>query len=125
MTPFQWISVWVFAGLLFLEAFCALRGLNHSRFRLVRCLTWIAAATAIAFPATTNVVAACLGIQRGADLVSYLGILTFLGFSFFGYSRYVRLQGQITALVRKLAILEAERSQADDRPARDTTPICQ
>jgi len=49
------------------------------------------------------------GIQRGADLVSYLGVLTLLVVAFLGYERYVRLQEQVTVLVRRLAILEAHK----------------
>ncbi|HUO87278.1 MAG TPA: DUF2304 domain-containing protein [Thermoanaerobaculia bacterium] len=68
---------------------------------------WSAAGLAIAFPESTAVVARFLGIQRGADLVFYCGILgTMTGF-FLVYSRLRRLEREITLLTRRLALREA------------------
>jgi len=55
-----------------------------------------------------------LGIGRGTDLVFYLFVLAFLGAAFFFYSRLVRMQRQITQLIRDNAIREAQRG--DDIP---------
>ena len=58
-----------------------------------------------------------LGIRRGADFVLYGMVLTFFGTSFFFYSRYVKLETQITELVRHLSIMEARQggtTKADD-----------
>jgi small membrane protein len=63
---------------------------------------------AIADPMITVRIARAIGIERGTDLVVYTFALAFLGTSFFFYSRLVRMQRQITELVRHIAIREAE-----------------
>jgi hypothetical protein len=109
MTPFQWISLAGISAILLLEL---VRGFRLAERRLawfVRCAIWVAAAIAIAYPNLTSRMAGLVGIQRGADLVSYLAILAFLWAAFYGYTRYVRLEQHITVLVRRLAILEAQQ----------------
>ena len=61
---------------------------------------------AIADPDIPQAFAARLGITRGADLVLYLFVLAFLAVSLF-LPRYFRLQGQLTDVVRHLAIQNA------------------
>ena len=81
---------------------------NRRGFRLVRIVIWIAAAVAIYRPVLLTQLAKILGIQRGADLVLYVAVLFFVGICLFLYSCYIRQQKQITLLVRRLAIQEAE-----------------
>lgn len=70
-------------------------------------LLWVSAGVAIARPELTVRVARALGIARGADLVFYLAILAmFVGF-FAVYAKFRRLEGDLTALVRQLALREA------------------
>lgn len=70
---------------------------------------WVAAATAIARPELTVVIARALGIQRGADFIFYLAILgMFVGF-FLIYLHLRRLDEGLTAVVRRLAIAEARQ----------------
>jgi hypothetical protein len=71
---------------------------------------------AILCPDRVTGVARLLGIDRGADLVSYLAVLAMLGLAFFGYSCYVRLQNQVTMLARTLAIRQARQAS----PAQET-----
>jgi small membrane protein len=77
----------------------------------VRGLVWSAAAVAIACPGLVQGIADALGIGRGTDLVVYFFGLVFLGVSFYFYSRFVRVQRQITQLVRYLAIQEARQGR--------------
>jgi hypothetical protein len=49
-------------------------------------------------------------------LVLYLFALAFVVVSFYFYSRYVRLQRQITDLIRYTAIQNARREPADEQP---------
>ena len=70
-----------------------------------------AAAIAIARPDLPQLAASTLGINRGADLVMYLLCLSFLVLSFYFYARYVRLQRQVTEVIRHLAIQEARRGR--------------
>jgi hypothetical protein len=54
-------------------------------------------------------IAKAIGIERGTDLVFYMFALAFLGTSFYFYSRLIKMQRQITELIRHIAIKEAEQ----------------
>jgi hypothetical protein len=107
VTPFQWLTLAGLGGLLALEVSWFVRGRVVRGPWVVRCLTWLAAALAIAFPDTTQWLATAVGITRGSDLVMYLVALAFLGTTFYFYSRQVRLQRQLVEVVRHVAIREA------------------
>lgn len=113
MNGFQSIAIAALCLLLGSDIAQLLRGRGRKRVRLVRIATWLAAGTAIADPNLTTIVARSIGIQRGADLVSYLASLGFLAFAFYGYACYLRLESQTTALARRLAILTAECSEQE------------
>jgi hypothetical protein len=83
-------------------------------------LLWVSAGAAIARPELTVRVARVLGIARGADLVFYLAILAmFVGF-FAVYAKFRRLEGDLTALVRQLALREASgEASAEEPPGRE------
>lgn len=109
MNLFQWLTVPPLAALALFDLSRAL--VRRPRFRpdlLVRAAVWAAGAVAIYDPLITVRIAKSIGIERGTDLVVYLFALAFLGTSFFFYSRLVRMQRQITELVRHIAIREAE-----------------
>lgn len=108
MTVFQLVFVTILSGVILAELWGLWRGAGNWRVSLVRLVIWTAAAVAIANPNLTQIVARIAGIDRGADLVSYLFALSFLATSFYYYSRYVRLQRQVTEIVRHLAIVEAK-----------------
>lgn len=111
MTLFQSLSIVAIALTLLIEIVRLYRGRVNHAVSMLRCGVFTAAAIAIAFPQAVTRVANAFGIQRGADLVSYLSALAFLAFGFFFYARYVRLQAQITELVRHVAIAEAKRGR--------------
>jgi len=81
------------------------------------CLAWtvvmLVACIAIAWPETTSRAAKAIGIGRGADLVSYCGIVVMLIGFWMVYLRLRRVQRDLTLVVRRLAMLEAQ-----DRPPR-------
>jgi hypothetical protein len=77
---------------------------------------WTAAATAIAIPESTMIVAHALGIDRGADLVFYCSILAMLAGFFVVFVRFRRLEQDLTRIVRHAAIRDALDS---DRPGLD------
>ena len=116
---FQVLALVCLALLLVRELFELRRPTVSRSFAFVRSMVWLAAALAIAFPDLLTVLAKKLDIDRGADLVSYLFHLIFLGTAFYFYSRYVKLQRQITQLVRHLAIQDARRGPeaVSSRPA--------
>lgn len=117
MTSFQWIAF----GFL-LISFAVTLGLTvrrtlTRRVGLLWALLWIGTAIAIARPQLTADVARALGIGRGADLVLYFAILG-MAFGFFVvYVRMRRLEGDLTRIVRELAIRGA--SQGDTGAAVD------
>jgi len=113
---FQWLAVPTLGALLLWDVLGLLRGRGNRGLRVVRALVWAGAATAIAHPEGVQWVGAGLGIGRGADLVLYLAVLAFLGASFYFYSRYVRLQRQLTEVVRHVALREARRGDETAPP---------
>jgi small membrane protein len=109
MNLFQWVTLPLLGLLLLLELVRLLRGPVSWWAWLLRVATWTAAAVAIADPDLVQDVALALGIGRGADVVLYFFVLIVLGTAFAFYSRYVRLQRQLTQVVRHMAIQEARR----------------
>ena len=110
MNPFQWITLPIVGLLLAAD----LRGLLFKRpffrrDRMIRCVIWLAAGVAIYDPDVTAIAANAIGIKRGADLLLYLLVLTFIATSFFFYSRQIQLERTITKIVRYIAIQEAKR----------------
>lgn len=107
MTGFQLLSILILGGLLFRD------GLGFSRIaggpvvRAARCGVWAAAAVAIAAPWLVQDVAEMLGVGRGADVILYLFVLAFLWVSFSLYAMHLRVQRQLTTMVRHVALREA------------------
>jgi small membrane protein len=112
MSPFQWLALSVLGALLLRELLSLRRGHVHRGPWVVRCLTWLSAAAAIIHPQSVQKLAEWIGVGRGADAILYLVTLAFLLVSFYFYSRYVRLQRQLTQVVRHLAIQEARRGES-------------
>ena len=110
MTVFQDLSVLALGSLLLRELMLLVFRRGPQLPRWFRSGAWLAAMVAIVRPDWVTAVARLLGIQRGADLVSYLAFLAMLGTAFYGYSCYVRLQSQVTLLARTLAILQARQA---------------
>ncbi|NIL96026.1 MAG: DUF2304 family protein [Planctomycetales bacterium] len=108
---FQWLALSGILGLLIIELVSAIRGRVVRTFWVVRVVIWIATGIAIYHPALTTGVATRIGIERGTDLLLYLTVLTFFGTSLFLYARCLRLQQQITRIVRHLALEESEPPQ--------------
>jgi hypothetical protein len=73
------------------------------------CLFWMAVAVCILVPQITQLFADLLGVGRGADAVFYVSLVG-LSYAFFRlYLRLRQTEQQITLLVRKLALKEAEK----------------
>jgi hypothetical protein len=109
MSAFQILALAVIAGLLGRDFVTWSRSQASLRVRIVRCFIWVGAAVAIAIPGLVQTVAEMLGIGRGADVVLYLSVLGFLWVAFFLYARCLRLERELTALTRHLAIRDATR----------------
>jgi len=69
---------------------------------------WSAVGVCVLFPQITQVAASILGVGRGADAVLYLSSVS-LSYAFYRmYLRIRTMEQEITMLVRKLAVAEAE-----------------
>ncbi|HEV3259634.1 MAG TPA: DUF2304 domain-containing protein [Gemmataceae bacterium] len=119
MSPFQWLALSALGTLLLRELLSLRRWRVVRGPWLVRCLTWVSAAAAIVHPQFVQRLAEWIGVGRGADAVFYLVTLAFLLVSFYFYSRYVRLQRQMTQVVRHLAIQEARRGRTSAEEVLD------
>jgi hypothetical protein len=113
MNLFQWLMLPVFLGILFAEGLGVVRKKARWKLRLIRFVVWTAATVAVAQPELTQDLAHLIGIGRGADLVLYLFVLTFLVVSFHLYTHCVWLHGQLTDVVRYLAIHDARRKTCE------------
>ena len=116
MNTFQWLTLTCLGLVLLREVFSLGLGSVSRTLRLFRIGVCVLVGVAIANPGLPQHIATAVGIDRGADLVSYCFILAFLVVSFFFYSRYVRLQRQLTEVVRHLAIRESRRGEPDSSP---------
>jgi hypothetical protein len=109
MNLFQWLSITFLAGLLAWEITWFARGRVLRGPWIVRCCVWLTAALLIAYPQLAQDVATAVGINRGTDLLLYVFVLGFLALAFYVYSRYVKLQRELTEVVRHVAVREARR----------------
>ena len=119
MTNFQLLTVIPFCLLAFWDLVGCLRQSDRRALRMVRLVTWLAAAVAIANPILVSRVATAIGIDRGANLVLYSFVIVTMILAFYFYARQADLQRQITELVRHEAISEAERggTTSSNQPA--------
>jgi hypothetical protein len=74
-------------------------------------LVLVAAAFAVLFPDTLTTVANLLGVGRGADLLLYLLVVTFLLVAVVLFRRLSVLERRYTQLARMLAVQEAVTSR--------------
>jgi len=107
MNLFQGLTLLLFAGLAVLTVSAGVRGTVRKRVVLFWLSLWVLGSIAIAWPRSTAVVAHTLGIGRGADLVMYSSVLVMIVAFFYTYTRFKRVERQLTLLVRRLAIQNA------------------
>jgi hypothetical protein len=118
MNAFQWVTLTILGLALVRELLRFAWGAGSRGAWLFRVGVWVLAGVAIANPGVPQRIATAVGIERGADLVSYCFVLAFLSASFYFYARCVRLQRQLTEIVRHLAIREGQQGEPDARPDR-------
>jgi hypothetical protein len=104
MTLFQWLCSGLMSALVAMEIVLQLTGRTRRVISSLRAAVWLLALFLILVPSATNRVAEVLSIGRGADVILYLTVITFL-LSFFYLLHAVESQReQITLLVRRIAI---------------------
>ncbi len=111
---FQWVALVVILLLLLVDLYRAIRGSVIRRVWAIRVVILIGAGVAIYWPNEVTRLARLAGIERGADLVLYSSVLAFIAATLYLYARCVRLQQQITQIVRHIAIEEAREPQHDE-----------
>jgi hypothetical protein len=114
MTGFQIFAVSCFALFAVATVRNAIRGRIRKRIATFWLLVWLGAAGTVMWPQATVTLARAVGIGRGADLVAYTSVVVMLGGFFYIYTRFRRLDRQITLLVRRLA-LENPHKPDDER----------
>lgn len=91
-------------------------GARHQAIRRILMLLFIvAAASSVFFPQIWTYLANLVGVGRGADLLLYFMVLTFLGFVASTYRRFRHLESDVTELARQLALLQVSQ-ELDERP---------
>jgi hypothetical protein len=121
MTLFQWLCSGLMSALVLMEVVLQLTGRTRRIISSLRAFVWLLSLFLILVPSATNRVAEILSIGRGADVVLYLTVITFL-LSFFYLLHAVESQReQITLLVRRIALQSpladdsCNKSDAEDR----------
>lgn len=118
MTTFQLIALPLLGLLVVVTGVAIGRARVVPRIGVAWIVLWLAAAGTIAFPGVLVRLAHLLGIGRGADLVLYVFILAGFVAFFVTYLRFRRVEEQLTAIVRHLAIRDAEeRDEAGEDPS--------
>jgi hypothetical protein len=116
MTLFQWLCGGLMAALILLEVSLQLTSRTRRIISSLRAFVWLLALFLILVPSTTSRVAEFLSIGRGADVILYLTVISFL-LSFFYLLHAVESQReQITLLVRRIA-LQSPLSQPPNQTA--------
>lgn len=108
MTTFQVVALPLLAVFVLLTAIQLGRRRIAPRIGFAWIALWIAAAVSIADPNILVRAAHFLGIGRGADLVLYLSVIFSFSAFFITYLRFRRVDEQLTAIVRHIAIRDAE-----------------
>ena len=105
----SWIQIGLVLGSILLLGIYSAFLRSTLRDRALAILLFVAAVVAILVPDLTTAVARVLGVGRGTDLLFYLFVLG----AVFGFivvnARVLRLEDQITELVRELALSRARK----------------
>ncbi|MBH0129634.1 DUF2304 domain-containing protein [Salinibacterium sp. NK8237] len=83
---------------------------NQAIQRIFMLLFIVAAGSSIFVPQVWTFAAQLLGVGRGTDLLLYITVLAFLGVSATTYRRFRRLENDLTAMARQVALARVEGS---------------
>lgn len=108
LSLFQWLALAVLSAVALRDILTLATAHARRRLPLLRLLVILVAAWLIARPSQTTVWANVLGIGRGTDLILYVYILVSMAAVFLLYARCIRLERQVTAIVRWEALHAAE-----------------
>ena len=115
MNLFQWIALPTLVCLFVIELVRRLTGRDRGLAWGMRTCLWLMAAAAVYHPnMLSRISRSYFGIEHGKDLMLYLLVFAFLAASFYFYARCVRLERQITKLVRHIALKEAQQGDGQN-----------
>lgn len=103
------IKIILIAGLLLLAGLCVLIIRNRLATRLFFMIQLGAGAILVLFPELANRAAHAVGVGRGADLLLYLLVLAVYAGGMLTIAKFRRLERQLTLLVRRQAVQNAEK----------------
>lgn len=104
MNLFQVITLPIVLILFIRSLIVIIRGSQPRGMAVIGALVWLVAGIAILRPELTIQVAGMLGIGRGADLLLYLLVISYLISMFYIYNRFRKMDEHFTEIVRELAI---------------------
>jgi len=104
MSVFQYLALTVLLLLSISTLRAGIRGRVRRRIVAFWLLVWITTGVFAAWPHGTLIVARAVGIGRGTDLVLYSFVFVVLIGFFYIYSRFRRVERDLTRLVRELAV---------------------
>jgi small membrane protein len=119
MNLFQSLVLALFVVLSLLTLSAGLRGTVRKRIVAFWLALWAGGSVAVIWPHTTAMVAHSLGIGRGADLLLYSTALVMIVAFFYVYTRFRRVERQLTLLVRRLAMQNAEAREPPRIPSSE------
>jgi hypothetical protein len=126
MNLFQGLVLGFFFVLAAFTIVAAFGGAVRKRIVAFWMAVWVLGATTIIWPHFTAVAAHALGIGRGADLLLYLSVLVMFVAFFYVYTRFRKLDRELTLLVRRLAIQNAGTASpptaANDKLRSEASP---
>ena len=113
MSPFQWILVVAISTLAGVAVLAIAKGKIGRLAGAAWIVVLLVALLASIDPDRVTKIANAVGINRGADLVLYLlALAVFWGFLLV-YIRLRRVRRELTLVVRRLAVMEAEEGGAE------------
>ncbi len=113
MSPFQWILVVAISALAGVAVLAIAKGKIGRLAGAAWIVVLLVALLASIDPDRVTKIANAVGINRGADLVLYLlALAVFWGFLLV-YIRLRRVRRELTLVVRRLAVMEAEEGGAE------------
>jgi small membrane protein len=114
MNLFQYLTLPITIALLIWSFYNLVFGSQSRKIALLGTIVWANASLAILRPDLTIQVASFLGIGRGADLILYLLVITYLISMFYIYQRFQRMEANITKITRHIAIQNVGKPQGVD-----------
>ena len=108
MNTFQWFAIPICFGL-GIVAFIRRRALPGRASGMFWAFLWFSAATVIAVPGISTILARWAGIGRGADLILYIAALSGMLIARYLYCRQRRIEILLTDLARLEALRNPQR----------------